>query len=352
MRRSSLATRLALLLPVIAILVYRFLAPTEATDSPVVTADTPWGERLAHLIGWKDTAPNGPRYLQITTHVFEASDNGILPLIIPALKAGAVSHINDQMVALIRETALYYDRLNRLYPAAQFKLIAAEERFLKLDGRWKDEDHTTQTSSLTFHAGLYTVKVSPMSLDESDWLTTHVTVERDGAFVLGNRVTKSADGKPMVIGGPIADSPQDAPGADRKAVFVGIAIDFVSERTMEAAQSATQLFGGPPVDHPPHLLQLGEIIPPDSASSHELEGMSIYLTHIGSDGKIRESQLVVSLRTDYDAAALDAINRSEFVAASQGSTPVDSWMFVPVQFLSSRRIPVVSVTPEPEQDSK
>ena len=347
MRRSSLALRLALLLPVTAILVYRLLAPTEAADSPVVKANTSWGERLTRLIGWTNAEPNSPRYLKITTHVFEASDNGILPLVIPPMKAGAISHISDQMVALIRETALYYDRLNTLYPAAQFELIAAEERFLKLDGRWKDEDDNSRLPpSLLFHAGLYKVKVSPMSLDQTDWLTTYVTVEREGVFVLGNRVTKSADGKPMVIGGPIADSLGGAPDVSRKAVFVGIGIGFVPEETMDTAQSATRVFAEQPFDRPPHLLQLGEVVPPDSLLSGELEGMSIYLAHIGSDGKVCESRLVASLRPDYDAAALDAINRSEFVAASQGSKAVNSWMFVPVQFLPSHRTPIVSGAPD------
>ena len=70
--------------------------------------------------------------------------------------------------------------------------------------------------------------------------------------------------------------------------------------------------------------------------------MSIFLTHIGKDGRVLNTILVSSLRSDYDEAALNAIKRSRFAPASRVYKPVDSWMFVPVQFLSNRRMPVVS----------
>lgn len=296
----------------------------------------PLATRLQRLTGWGDTTYDTARHLRITVHVFEARSTGVLPLALPPLRAGAVSHIGERMVELIRETARYYDSLNTLYAAAQFRLISAEEGFLKVTADWRNNP-SLEPQTLSIKAGDYTVHVSPALLDESDWLTTQITVDHQGKFLLGNRLEKAADDKPIVISGPVdqvGDDQQD------KAVFVGVVTQFVSEATAEKAR--TGMFEMQGFDRPPYLVTLGSLNTPDLPEDSALEGMVIYLTHISHEGRVIKADPVLSLREDYDEAALEAIRNAQFVPAAQGNEPVDSWMFIPVQFLSSRKMPVVS----------
>jgi TonB family protein len=336
---------------VAAILAYRFAMPPGPPHPPEAAADPPWNLRLKRLLALGGEENPSMRYLRVSVHVFEARSTGVLPLAMPPLKAAAVSHIGDRMVELIRETAQYYNRLNTLYPAAQFELISAEENFLEIPAAWEPAASKRNRPGLVFTAGIYTVRVEPALLDDSDWLTTQITVHHAGQFLLGNRVTKAADEKPVVIGGPIADADFQGRDTGQKAIFVGVVMTFVPKTTVEQAHLAMRLFSGQAFDRPPYLLNLGEVSPPAVPPADEMEGMSIYLTHIGADGRVRDARLVVSLGPDYDAAALDAIQRSEFVPATQAKQTVDSWMFIPIQFLSSRQMPVVSAPQAIEKKS-
>ena len=179
--------------------------------------------------------------------------------------------------------------------------------------------------------------MSPALLDESNWLTTQITVDHQGKFLLGNRLEKVAVDKPIVISGPVDLQDKDN---EHKAVFVGVIMQFVSAPTVEQARPRT--FETLASDRPPYLVTLGEIVTPNTLEEDEMEGMVIYLTHIGDVGQIMEVDLVLSLRSDYDASALEAIRQAQFVPAAQGNEAVDSWMFIPVQFVSSRKMPVVS----------
>lgn len=296
----------------------------------------PLATRFKRLIGWDGGLIAANRHLRITVHVFEARSTGVLPLTLPPLNADAVSHVGDRMVELIRETAKYYDGLNTLYAAAQFKLISAEEGFLQISADWRKAP-PVPLQTLSIQAGDYTVHVSPALLDESNWLTTQIIVDHQGKFLLGNRLEKVADDKPIVISGPVDLQDKDN---EHKAVFVGVIMRFVSASTVEQARPRT--FETQASDRPPYLVTLGEIVTPNTLEEDEMEGMVIYLTHIGDVGQIMEVDLVLSLRSDYDASALEVIRQAQFVPAAQGNEAVDSWMFIPVQFVSSRKMPVVS----------
>lgn len=59
-------------------------------------------------------------------------------------------------------------------------------------------------------------------------------------------------------------------------------------------------------------------------------GMVIYLMHIGDAGQVMEVDLVLSLRSDYDASALETIRQAQFVPTAKGNEAVDFWMFITV----------------------
>ena len=312
-----------------AILVSRgleILSPQPMMNS---SAEMPLGTRLQRLMQWGRHDDQDARYIRVTVHTFEAHARGILPLSLPPIEGAAISRYGDRVFEMIQETVQYYDRLVALYPDAHFDLVSAEEGMTVIENR----------EGLVFQSRDYTVRVSPASLDGSDWLTTQITVEHSGRFLLGTRATSLVNGTPIVIGGPVEG---DARPGSRKAVFVVVSVTFVSEEVVEQARAKSKVLGRPTFDRPPYLIELAEVERPGTLFDDEVEGMSIFLTHIGKDGRVLNTILVSSLRPDYDEAALDAITRSRFAPASQVYKPVDSWMFVPVQFLSNSRMPVVS----------
>jgi TonB family protein len=189
---------------------------------------------------------------------------------------------------------------------------------------------------LSIQASDYIVHISPARLDQPNWLSSQITVDYQGKYLLGNRLEKVADDNPIVISGPI--NPQDDEN-EHKAVFVGVIMPFVPEAIVE--QAPTRTFETQVFARPRYLVALGES-PLNTIEQDELEGMVIYLIHIDEKGQVLKADLVLSLRSDYDASALDAVQSAQFVPAAQGNDPVDSWMFIPVQFVSSRKMPVVS----------
>ena len=326
-----------------AILVSRGLEIFSPRSMMNSSAEMPLGTRLQRLMQWGRRDDQDSRYIRVTVHTFEAYSTGILPLSLPPLEAAAVTRYGDRIFDMIHEMAQCYDRLVTLYPAAHFDLVSAEEGMMVVKNGWSGSASKPDREGLVFQARDYTIRVNPASLDESNWLTTQITVEHKGRFLLGTRVTSQANGTPSVIGGPIEG---DTPDGNLRAVFVGVSATFVPTEVVDQARAKSQFFESSTFDRPPYLIELAEVEKPEILSDDEVEGMSIFLTHIGEDGRVLNTILVSSLQADYDEAALNAIKRSRFAPASQVYKPVDSWMFVPVQFLSDRRTPVVS----PAQD--
>ncbi len=337
---------LLLVLVLLTIRVVDTVAPASVADS---SADMTVATRIGRLLGWSPTDSSGNRILRLTVHIFEARSTGVLPLALPPLEPAAVIRYGDRVFDIVRDTAQYYSRLVSLYPAAQFELLSAEEAVLNVDRSSTAE--TTQ--ELVFEARGYTVRVDPSSLDESNWLSAQITVNRGSQFLLANRVTSLADGTPIVVGGPVGDGANVREG---KAVFVGVTARYVSESGTTPPPGL--VFSDPMFDKPPRLLKMAGLQHPslgDSAvgipsnetagETGELEGMPIFLTHLDAQGRVVDVVLVSSLRADYDAAAAAVVTASEFLPASRKNTPVESWMFVPVRFQSARRRPEVSASP-------
>ena len=221
-----------------AILVSRgleILSPQPMMNS---SAEMPLGARLQRLMQWGRHDDQDARYIRVTVHTFEAHARGILPLSLPPIEAAAVSRYGDRVLEMIRETVQYYDRLVALYPDAHFDLISAEEGMTVIENGWSGSASEPNREGLVFQARDYTVRVNPASLDGSDWLTTQITVEHAGRFLLGNRVTCQANGPPIVIGGPVEG---DARPGNRKAVFVGVSATFVPKEVVEQARAKEQV---------------------------------------------------------------------------------------------------------------
>lgn len=338
MRRASTLLGISFAVLIAAILVSRgleLISPRSMTSS---SAEMPLGTRLQRLMQWGRRDDQDSRYIRVTVHTFEAHSTGILPLSLPPLEAAAVTRYGDRIFDMIHEMAQCYDRLVDLYPAAHFDLVSAEEGMMVVENGWSGSSSKPDREGLVFQARDYTIRVSPASLDGSNWLTTHITVEHAGRFLLGTRVTSQANGIPSIIGGPMEGY---TPDGSLKAVFVGVSATFVPSEVVDQARAKSKFFESSTFDRPPYLIELAEVERSGTFSDDEVEGMSIFLTHIGEDGRVLNTILVSSLQSDYDEAALNAIKRSRFAPASQAYKPVDSWMFVPVQFLSDRRMPVV-----------
>ncbi|MBI4551259.1 MAG: energy transducer TonB [Candidatus Latescibacteria bacterium] len=340
---SSTVLRPAILILIGSALVYWGLASPQPRPPTGSSADQPLSTRVKRAIAFWEPGRAQNRSVRVTVHVFEARPTGVLPLSLPPLEAAAVSRYGDRMLDIIRETAQYYDRLNALYPSAHFELLTAEEGMIVVKDSWLSAQSESQEHSadegLVFPARDYLIHVTPSLLDASDWLSTQVTVERYGQLLLSYKITAPTNGTPVVIGGPIQGYPQEG---GRKAVFVGLTVSFVPQATIEQARAMSRVFQRQTYDRPPHLVELAPVESPAQAQHDGLDGMSIFLAHVEADGRVTEAILVSSLHREYDEAALNAIKRSRFVPATLAGQPVDTWMCVPVQFHSPRRLPVTS----------
>lgn len=336
--------RIALVLLIAGVLLYRAFAVPDVPYSSVSPSSTgpSVGAWLKRLITWERQPEHTSRSIRVVVHIFEARSTGVLPLSLPPLEPVAVSRPGDRLIDIIRETAQYYDRLNALYPDAHFELLTAEEGMMVVKETWSGDTATSGQDGLTFRAHDYTIHVVPLILDASNWLRIQITVEHKGRFLLGNTITRATDGTPMVVGGPVGEA--SAEGSQR-AVFVGVTVSFIPTAMVKDALEKNSLFQTYPFDIPPRLIELAEVAAPEQvAGDEEVEGMSIFLTHIDARGRMLEATLVSSLRPAYDEVALGAIKRSRFTPAMRAGQPVDAWMVVPVQFVSPRHAPGVSAS--------